>query len=1130
MSESDGDLNHDALTLQIANILKNSLGSQTQSTKQTLSDSLKISINLNSQNYTLWARMIQVAIGGKSKALLNHLTTNPPEPTNEKYDQWEQDDLVVFSWLIQNIEPAIASNLTEFRTSKSLWDALVITYSSGKDKFQTFDLHVKANELKQNGIPLEEFWIVMQGIWGEIERTDPNPMTCAADITTYNKIRAKQKLFQFLNALDRKYDPIKREILRCEPLPSAEEAYAAVRKEYAHQNILGGKSSDTQGVATGLMASDQTTEGLGLVLKGQRRSDQGWKPAGSSSHVDKSRSRCSHCRMSKHTKEQCFKLVGFPGWWIDGHKKGDKDKAKAATTVGNSEVTNNGGGDQRSGGDRSGAFGGIASATQSSAATEHTDCNERGNGFEGANPLICNISFINPTVRKVLNWPLEKTDIRTGTIIGRGTERQGLYYVEEVTQHGSALLAHGTTNREALLWHRRPGHPSIGALSLSTYQKSTEINLTHVLKNAYLWAMESTKKGIGVIVQQNIIFYTTMNCDFLETKFFYSSQLSGEGEKEHDTLSWLEWVPKWTSSSEEVNHSTQDESPNPQQSSEPINSATIPNAPDLTSDVSNSQSFESITNEGFHVGHENIDISNNHEIEVEQTVQKEQEEPLQEEIRQEETTKRYVLPPRVNRGIPAKRYSPEKQPKSSRYPMANIVEGNLSIEAKAFTSSLYTEQIPTSVEQGLKSKNWTDAMDTEMKALMKNNTWEKCDLPTGKKPVGCRWVFSIKHKPDGTIERYKARLVAKGYTQTYGVDYSETFSPVAKFDTIQGLFSIAANEGWPLHQFDVKNAFLHGELEEEVYMEAPPGFIKNFKTKEVCRLKKSLYGLKQSPRAWFGGFTLAMRKYGYQQGNSDHTLFIKRQGNDEEEMKKLKENLFTEFEMKDLGRLKYFLGIEVLRSKRGIFICQKKYILDLLAQTGMVDCKPVDTPITLELLAGNGRPWSSVSAKQDLKVQLYTDADWVGDQNDRKSTSRYFTLVGGNLVTWRSKKQKVVALSSAEAEFQGIARGLAEVLWIHKLLTEIGFPLTEASKIMCDNKAAIQISENPVQYDCTKHIEIDQNIIKEKLEAGTIELPFVRSEDQLADILTKTVNGRVFSHCLSKLSIGNPTTQLEGEC
>nr|GFB00943.1 putative copia-type protein [Tanacetum cinerariifolium] len=158
------------------------------------------------------------------------------------------------------------------------------------------------------------------------------------------------------------------------------------------------------------------------------------------------------------------------------------------------------------------------------------------------------------------------------------------------------------------------------------------------------------------------------------------------------------------------------------------------------------------------------------------------------------------------------------------------------------------------------------------------------------------------------------------------------------------------------------------------------------------------------------------------------------------------------------------------------------------------------------------------------------DADWAGDKGNRRSTSGYFSLVGGNLVTWRSKKQKVVSLSSAEAEFRGISKGLAEALWIRKLVSEIGFPPRGSTQIMCDNKAAIQILENHVQHDRTKHIEVDRHFIKEKLEAGIIELPFVKSSDQLADILTKAVGTDIFHKCLSKLNFGNPTIQLEGEC
>jgi len=231
----------------------------------------------------------------------------------------------------------------------------------------------------------------------------------------------------------------------------------------------------------------------------------------------------------------------------------------------------------------------------------------------------------------------------------------------------------------------------------------------------------------------------------------------------------------------------------------------------------------------------------------------------------------------------------------------------------------------------------------------------------------------MKYKADGAIECFKAILVAKGYTQTYGIDYTETFAPVAKINTVRVLLSLAANLGWPLQQFDVKNAFLHGELFEEVYMELPPGcMIPETHSWKVCRLKKSLYGLKQSPRAWFGRFTKSMKAFGYCQTNSDHTLFLKKQqgkitalivyvddmvvtGNDPEEREALQDYLSREFEMKDLGPLKYFLGIEVSRSDKGIFLSQRKYALDLLQETGMSACQPADTPVEegLKLCVGS---------------------------------------------------------------------------------------------------------------------------------------------------------------------------------
>ncbi|KAK8574585.1 hypothetical protein V6N12_062275 [Hibiscus sabdariffa] len=190
-------------------------------------------------------------------------------------------------------------------------------------------------------------------------------------------------------------------------------------------------------------------------------------------------------------------------------------------------------------------------------------------------------------------------------------------------------------------------------------------------------------------------------------------------------------------------------------------------------------------------------------------------------------------------------------------------------------------------------------MKVEMEALEKNNTWELVKLPEGKKTVGCKWIFTVKYNSDGSLERYKARLVVKGYSQTYGINYLETFAPVAKMNTVRVLLSLAANRGWKLQQFDVKNAFLHGYLEEEIYMDIPPGFTSS-DGQAVCKLKRVLYGLKQLLGAWFGRFTKVMLK----------------QGDDLKGIEDLKKCLVKEFEVKDLGRLKYFLGIEVAYSQQ----------------------------------------------------------------------------------------------------------------------------------------------------------------------------------------------------------------------
>ncbi|RVW21614.1 Retrovirus-related Pol polyprotein from transposon TNT 1-94 [Vitis vinifera] len=531
------------------------------------------------------------------------------------------------------------------------------------------------------------------------------------------------------------------------------------------------------------------------------------------------------------------------------------------------------------------------------------------------------------------------------------------------------------------------------------------------------------------------------------------------------------------------------------------------------------------------------------------------------------------------------------------HPIYNFLSYHrLSSPYSAFVSAISSVSLPKSTHEALSHPGWRQAMVDEMAALHSNGTWDLVVLPSGKSTVGCRWVYAVKVGPDGQVDRLKARLVAKGYTQVYGSDYGDTFSPVAKIASVRLLLSMAAMCSWPLYQLDIKNAFLHGDLAEEVYMEQPPGFVAQGESGLVCRLRRSLYGLKQSPRAWFSRFSSVVQEFGMLRSTADHSVFYHHNslgqciylvvyvddivitGSDQDGIQKLKQHLFTHFQTKDLGKLKYFLGIEIAQSSSGVVLSQRKYALDILEETGMLDCKPVDTPMdpNVKLVPGQGEPlgdpgryrrlvgklnyltitrpdisfpvsvvsqflqspcdshWDAVirilryikstpgqgvlyENRGHTQVVGYTDADWAGSPTDRRSTSGYCVFIGGNLISWKSKKQDVVARSSAEAEYRAMALATCELIWLRHLLQELRFGKDEQMKLICDNQAALHIASNPVFHERTKHIEVDCHFIREKIASGCVATSFVNSNDQLADIFTKSLRGPRIKYICNKL-------------
>eukprot|EP00253_Pinus_taeda_P008290 PITA_08290 len=314
-------------------------------------------------------------------------------------------------------------------------------------------------------------------------------------------------------------------------------------------------------------------------------------------------------------------------------------------------------------------------------------------------------------------------------------------------------------------------------------------------------------------------------------------------------------------------------------------------------------------------------------------------------------------------------------------------------------------------------------MDEELEQIEKNNTWELVPRPKDKNVIGTKWIFKNKLNENGEVIRDKARLVCKGYAQQEGIDFEETFAPVARLEAIKMFLALSSFQKFKVFRMDVKSAFLNGDLEEEVYIEQPDGFILGNDPNLVCRLKKALYGLKQALRAcneeaMSQNFALVMQK---------------------------------EFEMSLLGELTYFLGLQIQQNKDGIFLSQTKYLKQILKKYGMEDSKPVCTPmVTGCSLSANDESTAvyQPTYRSMIGSLLYlTDADWAGSVDDIKITSGGAFFMGSRLVSWFSKKQSSIALSTFEAEYVAATSCCTQLLWMMQTLQDYQITCTPPTSI-----------------------------------------------------------------------------------
>jgi hypothetical protein len=535
---------------------------------------------------------------------------------------------------------------------------------------------------------------------------------------------------------------------------------------------------------------------------------------------------------------------------------------------------------------------------------------------------------------------------------------------------------------------------------------------------------------------------------------------------------------------------------------------------------------------------------------------------------------------RLNKGtITSKKFTDEHfNKKPGRVHMAKIARNIDSND----------EDEPATVQEAInhptRGKEWEKAIRDEVNSLIKNHTWDIVPRPQNRQVVSNKFAFKHKKNEMATIVRLKARLVARGFSQIYGIDYLDTYAPVVKLTSVRILLAIAAIFGLEIHQMDVVTAFLAGELEEEIYMEQPEGFEVGSKEDFVCRLRKSIYGLKQAPRVWNQRIRRFLKSIGFEQTYSDPCVYINKMteiilamwvddliifGKDMASINDLKVQLNEEYEMKDLGELKYFLGIQVHRDREQkiIHISQSGYNRTILERYDMQNSKPANTPLssgtrltkatTMDTLTDQKEYQSMVGSlmyamlatRPDLaqciqqvsqfsqtptrihksatkhalryisgtidqgiiyngnlgmKLEFWSDANWGGEEG-RESVSGFVGTLAGGAVTYSSKKQASVALSSTESEYMALLHALKEQIWLLRFLTEVGYDISNQNIIYCDNQGAIALAHNPEHHARTKHIDIQYHFVRNCVEDGSTKLEYCPTEDMVADGLTKAL-------------------------
>nr|GEU70596.1 hypothetical protein [Tanacetum cinerariifolium] len=450
-----------------------------------------------------------------------------------------------------------------------------------------------------------------------------------------------------------------------------------------------------------------------------------------------------------------------------------------------------------------------------------------------------------------------------------------------------------------------------------------------------------------------------------------------------------------------------------------------------------------------------------------------------------------------------------------------------------YYNAFLTSVEPKTYKEALNQFCWIEAMQEELNEFERLEVWELVPRPDQVMVITLKWIYKVKLDELGGILKNKARLVARGNRQEEGIDFEESFAPFARLEAIRIFLAYVAHKNMVVYKMDVKTVFLNGNLREEVYISQPDGFVDPDNLNHMYKLKKALYGWKQAPRAWYDMLSSFLLSQDFSKGSVDPTLFIRKNGNDlllvqiyvddiifaasTLELCDLFANLMcSNFKMSMMGKISFFLGLQISQSPRGILINQSKYALESLKKYGFESCDPVDTPMVEKSKVDEDREGKAVdpshyrgmigtllyltasrpdlqfaicmcawyqarsTEKHDCSVALtaFTDADHAGCQDTRRSTSGSVQFLGERLISWSSKRQKSAAISSTEAKYIALSGCCSQILWMRSKLSDYGLGFNKLP-MYCDNKSAIALCCDNVQHFRSKHIDIRYHFIKE---------------------------------------------------